>query len=281
VRLERRIMYLTSINVKARNWVFDKWGRPFPYCKEGANRFVHLARQYGYTNGRVKKVSGFRSGREHYWAVDTHTGWIYDPTQEQFLMRWDPDLESLVRDPFTRVIRKCDPQHQLYEEVPLDDDWCLGASHDEIYSMWRKYKRWQKLTGGTDAITLGEEACELRTSVKGDTYAFTSFPARFNHGMLGYECPNVTSEQFRTAVIFPTKSGGFNIGEIHQRLVFTDHGMYKPTFQHNYHLTAPDGVLLYRQKGKWVKIGPAFKAVSYHVKPGLKMLIEREEKTDE
>jgi len=237
-------MYLTQINVKARNWVFDRWGRPFPHCREGANRFVHLAHGYGYTNGRIKKVGGFHGSSEHHWAVDSHTGWIYDPTQEQF-----------HRGSFSPVIRKNHPSYNEYVEAPIEFmPWDPhGAEADTPFERFRKFQRWEQLTGSYENISRGAEIIEVRTAVNGRKYVHCGLIAHWSLKDLSNHL-NVTKPQMRCCNIFTTKKG-YRIDVITQRLVFSRDQIYTPTKRVVGWTWGPEGDFHIKEDGKWVPTG--------------------------
>ena len=239
------MVYLTVINGRARDHIKLKHGKMFPYCKEGANRFVKLARDAGYKGGRVKRVSGFCKGQQHHWAIDTKTGWIYDPTQAQFYVE------------FVSVIRKNHPRYVDYIMIDEDDGgwWIKGSGSDNmgVYSSWLALKKWKEITGSSGDMTTGHDTAELRHSVKGDPYMYMSTHVFFNHHDFVDHKRTVTSEKFRCATIFEANNGGINVGALFQRLVFKDGKTYKPTTIRTLHRHA-NGTWLRKKKGKWVKL---------------------------
>lgn len=148
-------LVLAMLCQDATAYVLNKHKALFPYCEQGANRLVKLAKD---NDMKLRKVGGFHGWTQHWWTIDDATGVIYDPTSGQFGRT-------------NGVIAPGDAGYERYEEVPRDALCHIsrGSSDDfSVYERWCDLKRW--LPHGVERTIGHDREPELRTAKNGVQY---------------------------------------------------------------------------------------------------------------
>lgn len=200
-----------------------------------------LAGNCGWATGELVMASGgklvgcfgfFGIEATHNWAMDPETNDIYDPTMEQFVPNFVP------------VIKAGTKLHSQYMGTPWSETkyWAHRALSMVDMGKLDMFLRYKEQSGKLTEVR-GFTGSEIKTSKKGDQYLLVQRQV---------DLSPMHNRQIRSAVAFRSKSGGYNIGVLHQMMLLTKTGkVIFPTRKVHYHIPASEKLVIRKDRGKW------------------------------